>query len=107
MIESDAVVQVAQRTSARHQMTRESTSKLFVPLAALVVLLAMALRRGMRPLYEAMLQIASRDARTLDSIDEPAMPREILLACERLQRPDASSGQRLRDAAALYRRRYS
>jgi signal transduction histidine kinase len=82
VVQSDAVVQVAQRTSARRQMARESASKLFVPLVVLAgllgVLLAVALRRGMRPLDEATLQIAQRNARTLEPIDERGMPREIL-----------------------------
>jgi len=82
VVESDAVIQVAQRTSARHQMARESASKLVVPLAVLAVLLgvllAVALRRGMRPLDEATLQMAQRNALTLEPIDERAMPREIL-----------------------------
>ena len=82
VVQSDAVIQVAQRTSARHQMARESASKLFLPLAVLAVLLgvllAVALRRGMRPLDEATVQIAQRNALTLEPIDEHAMPREIL-----------------------------
>jgi len=36
------------------------------------------LRRGMRPLDEATLQIARRNALTLEPIDEHGMPREIL-----------------------------
>lgn len=82
VVQNDAVIQVAQRTSARHQMARESASKLFVPLAVLAVLLgvllAVALRRGMRPLDEATRQIAQRDALTLAPIDARGMPREIL-----------------------------
>jgi len=82
VIQSDAVIQVAQRTSARRQMARESASKLFVPLVVLAVLLgallAVALRRGMRPLDKATLQIAQRNALTLEPIDEHDMPREIL-----------------------------
>ena len=59
---SDTVVQAAQRTTARHQMAVESASKLFIPLVALILLLAglivVALRRGMRPWNEATGQIA-------------------------------------------------
>lgn len=82
VVEGDAVIQVAQRTSARHTMAAESASKLLVPLVVLAILLglllAVALRRGMRPLDDATVQITRRDALTLEPIDERGMPREML-----------------------------
>ncbi|MEB0055901.1 MULTISPECIES: ATP-binding protein [unclassified Variovorax] len=78
---TDTVVQAAQRTTARHQMAVESASKLFIPLVALIILLAglivVALRRGMRPLDEATGQIARRSALSLEPIASENMPREM------------------------------
>lgn len=78
---SDTVVQAAQRTTARHQMAVESASKLFIPLVALILLLAglivVALRRGMRPWNEATGQIARRSAISLEPIASENMPREM------------------------------
>jgi two-component system OmpR family sensor kinase len=78
---SDAVVQAAQRTTARHQMAVESASKLFIPLVGLIALLGgllvVALRRGLRPWDEATRQIARRSALSLEPIASADLPREM------------------------------
>ncbi len=104
VVMKDTVVQAAQRTSARHQMAVESASKLFIPLVALILLLAglivVALRRGMRPWDEAAGQIARRSAISLEPIASDNVPREmqpLVVAFNELM-------QRLSDAFSMQRR---
>ncbi|MES2185622.1 MAG: HAMP domain-containing sensor histidine kinase [Pseudomonadota bacterium] len=82
LLQGDVVVQAAQRTLARRQMAGESASKLLLPLLLLTaligVLLAMALRRGLRPLEGATAHIARRTAATLVPMQDVEVPRELL-----------------------------
>jgi two-component system OmpR family sensor kinase len=82
LVQGDVVVQAAQRTLARRQMAGETASKLLLPLVLLTavigVLLAMALRRGLRPLEGATAHIARRTAATLVPMQDVEVPRELL-----------------------------
>ncbi|MDB5820634.1 MAG: uncharacterized protein JWQ11_4274 [Rhizobacter sp.] len=75
------VAQAAQRLSSRHSLALESTSKISLPLLALVPLigglLVFALRRGLRPLDVAAENVAMRSAMSLEPISQAQMPREI------------------------------
>jgi signal transduction histidine kinase len=75
------VAQAAQRVSSRHSLALESTSKISLPMLALVPLvgglLVFALRRGLRPLDLAAESVAARSAMSLDPISQANMPREI------------------------------
>ncbi|CAN5807934.1 ATP-binding protein [soil metagenome] len=77
----DLVVQAAQREASREVLAAEVATKMFVPLAALVVftavLMVIALRRGLRPLDLAAANVAERTASTLRPVSLVRMPREI------------------------------
>lgn len=77
----DVVVQTAQREVSRKILAAEAASKMFAPLAALVVLigasLVFALRRGLRPLDDAAASVAQRTANTMQPVSLVNMPREI------------------------------
>ncbi len=81
VVQSDGIVQGAQRVSARREMAVESATKMFVPLAGFVVLigalLVYALRRGLRPLDIAAAHVAARTAVSLEPIAGANVPREI------------------------------
>lgn len=107
---SDTVVQAAQRTTTRHQMAVESASKLFIPLACLIALIAMllvtALQRGLRPLDDAAAEMARRNALSTEPIEASHMPREVqpLVSAfnslmERLSDAFAMQGRFVADAA--------
>lgn len=81
IVQRGSVVQAAQRESSRDTLAVEVASKMFIPLAALVILigmlLVMALRRGLRSLDHAAGSVAQRTAATLLPVSLEHMPREI------------------------------
>jgi signal transduction histidine kinase len=81
IVEPNIVVQAAQRDSSRDVLAAEVASKMFLPIAALVVsvglLTLVALRRGLRPLDAAAASVARRTADTLRPVSLMRMPREI------------------------------
>ena len=80
-VSANGVAQAAQRASARRETAAEAASKLFPPLLGLalvvVVLMAFALRRGLRPLDSAANDVAARSAASLGPVALEAVPREI------------------------------
>jgi two-component system, OmpR family, sensor kinase len=80
-VRQDGVAQAAQRVASRNEMARESAVKVFPPMMLLVVivgaLLVYGLRRGLRSLNEAAIDIAKRSTTALDPIDTRDMPHEI------------------------------
>lgn len=77
----NGVAQAAQRASARNETAAESASKMFLPMAGLVMfvagLMVFALRRGLLPLYQASRDVAKRTAESLAPIPTDDVPREI------------------------------
>jgi two-component system OmpR family sensor kinase len=77
----DAVAQVAQRSSGRHEAAVESASKILLPMlllgTVLAGLLVFALRRGLKPLDATGREIALRSATSLVPVDVDEVPREI------------------------------
>jgi signal transduction histidine kinase len=77
----NGVAQAAQRASARHDAAAESASKVFLPMVGLVLfvagLMVVALRRGLRPLDAAALDVATRTAGSLAPIPTTSVPDEI------------------------------
>ncbi len=75
------VVQAAQRTDSRKVMAGEAASTLLLPLVLLALLigalLALALRRGLRPLAGATAHIADRSATSLLPIRDAELPSEL------------------------------
>jgi two-component system OmpR family sensor kinase len=82
IVQRDRTVQVAQPLSVRHELAAESSSKLLVPLLAMIgligLLLVSALRRGMKPLAIANAALAQRNAHSLKPLDVQGIPTEIL-----------------------------
>jgi two-component system OmpR family sensor kinase len=81
IVERNVIVQAAQRESSRALLAAEVASKMFVPLAALVVLIGLllvfALRRGLRPLDEAAVTVTQRTIDSLVPVSTDDLPREI------------------------------
>ena len=81
-VQPRAIVQAAQRASARRETAGESASKIFPPLLGLMVLIGalavFALRRGLQPLDGAAQDVASRSAKSLAPIPTANVPREIM-----------------------------
>lgn len=81
IVSGDRVVQAAQRGSARRVLAAEAVSKFLLPVLGLMLfvggLLVFALRRGLRPLDSAAVDVAARSAASLDPIDTMGVPREI------------------------------
>ncbi len=81
IVSGDRVVQAAQRGSARRALAAEAASKFLVSVVGLTLvvggLLVFALRRGLRPLDAAAVDVATRSAASLDPIDTLGVPREI------------------------------
>lgn len=81
IVESNGIVQAAQRAGARREAAAEAASKLLIPLLLLVILigflLAVALRRGLRPLDRSVQDVATRSAASMRAIDMSALPLEI------------------------------
>ena len=73
--------QAAQRVSTRRAMAAESAAKTIPPMAALVLivgaLLAVGLRRGLRPLDAAAQGVAARNAESLTPLSTADMPSEL------------------------------
>jgi two-component system, OmpR family, sensor kinase len=80
-VREGGVAQAAQRVASRNEMARESAVKVFPPMMLLVVivgaLLVYGLRRGLRSLNEAALDIAKRSTTALEPLDTRDMPHEI------------------------------
>lgn len=80
-VSANGVAQAAQRTSARHHTAAESASKILGPTLGLVVfvagLMVVALRRGLKPLDAAALDVAARSASSLTPIASADFPAEI------------------------------
>lgn len=82
-VSPNGVSQAAQRTAARHETAVESASKIILPMLALVLfvagLMAVALRRGLRPLDVAAQKVAARTATSLEPISTQEVPQELSL----------------------------
>jgi len=82
VVQSDRTVQVAQPTTARHDMAAESASQLLVPLFVLIAMIAallvFALRRGIRPLGMVNAALAQRGEASLAALDVRDVPVEVL-----------------------------
>ena len=80
-VQTKAVVQAAQRVSARREIAGDAAEKAFVSLLGLVVviggLLVFALRRGLKALDSAARDVAARSATSLKPIPSDKVPREI------------------------------
>ena len=79
--QEEGVAQAAQRMAARIEIAEDSAMQVVPPLLALVVivgaLLIFGLRRGLRPLDSATLDITNRSATSLEPITAEDVPREI------------------------------
>jgi len=80
-VSPNGVAQAAQRASARQATATEAASKVLLPMAGLVLLVAVlvmaALRRGLAPLDLAARSVATRSALSLNPIATADVPREI------------------------------
>jgi two-component system, OmpR family, sensor kinase len=80
-VSSDGVAQAAQRATTRRELAGESALTVLWPMLLLVLvvgsLLVVGLRRGLRPLERAALDVASRSATALDPISVANVPTEI------------------------------
>lgn len=81
VVQSDRVIQVAQREVVRHDAAVEAASQMVAPLAALFLLVGalmlFALRRGLRPLRIAAADLARRSAGSLEPLGLGSVPREL------------------------------
>ncbi len=80
-VQGDSVGQAAQRVSSRQLMAAEAARKMVGPLIILIFFIAalfiFALRRGLRPLDRAAVNLADRSARSLNPIPEHEVPQEM------------------------------
>lgn len=80
-VSANGVAQAAQRLSARHHTAAEAASKIFLPMIALMLLVAalmvVALRRGLVPLDVTARDVAKRTASSLAPIPTADVPQEI------------------------------
>jgi two-component system OmpR family sensor kinase len=77
----DTIVQVAQLSSARHQIAARVAMRTVAPLILLLpffaVLIWITIGRGLAAVKHAAAHVQSRDASSLDSIPDEDLPREI------------------------------
>jgi two-component system sensor histidine kinase QseC len=86
--EREFLIQVAEQVEARDEVSGEIAGHLLAPLGValplLGVALALAIRRGLKPLEEVARQLASRDPRRLEPLAAERAPAEIRPLVDRL-----------------------
>lgn len=80
-VRASVVVQVAQRAAAQQLEATESATRLLWPslgvAAGVLLMMLLALRRGLRPLGDTAAIVAARSPQRLDPVPDTQVPREL------------------------------
>lgn len=81
-VTDEGTVQVGQAVSTRDALARELSLSVLMPMLLLIpalgVVVAWALKRGLRPLHETSRRVSDRDASRLDPLPTENVPAELL-----------------------------
>ena len=81
-VAEEGTVQVGQAVGARDALARELSLSVLMPMLLLIpvlgVVVAWALKRGLRPLHETSRRVSDRDASRLDPLPTENVPAELL-----------------------------